>query len=183
MDPGRIRVILFSFLPPCGVSVPGFGLQRQIDGEEEEAGGGGETPHLWVSLLPGKPCLAYLTPVSDDITRRSCPLTRTDSFQYPAWTQRQATGGVWWWWRVSEIMMTKNYSGRNTGMQFISAVNPRRPAGSPTQSPSADREGYICFCLLWMWFVSLPVFLICGTKKKGKKSFVAGRSGSWAFWV
>lgn len=62
--------------------------------ERQTRQGGGEPPppppHLWVSLLPRKPCLAYLTPVSDDITWQDCPLTMRDSLQCPAWTQRQA---------------------------------------------------------------------------------------------
>lgn len=141
---------------------------------ETDRQGGGEPPHLWVSLLPRKPCLAYLTPVSDDITCQDCPLTMRDSLQCPAWTQRQATGECMCVWvcvyvggGVSVITMTKNYWGRNTGMQFISSVNPRRSVGGPTQSSSSDREGYICFCLLCMWLVSLPVFpisakMLCG---------------------
>uniref|UniRef100_A0AAQ4R8D9 Presequence translocase associated motor 16 n=1 Tax=Gasterosteus aculeatus aculeatus TaxID=481459 RepID=A0AAQ4R8D9_GASAC len=36
------------------------------------------------SLLPRKPRLAYLTPVSDDVTRQGCPLTTRDSLQCPA---------------------------------------------------------------------------------------------------
>lgn len=34
---------------------------------------------------------------------------------------------------VSEIIMTKNYWGRNTGMKCIADVNPCRPVGSPAQ--------------------------------------------------
>lgn len=52
--------------------------ERQTD----RGGGEGEPPHLWVSLLPRKPCLAYLTPVSDDITRQDSPLTMRDFAQY-----------------------------------------------------------------------------------------------------
>ncbi|TMS15646.1 hypothetical protein E3U43_022108 [Larimichthys crocea] len=49
--------------------------ERQTDGEEESRCICG------FSLLPRKPCLAYLTPVSDDITRHDCPLTTRDSRQ------------------------------------------------------------------------------------------------------
>jgi len=129
VDPVRVRVILFSFLPP--LSVPGFrsAEERQTDG----GGGGGETPHLWVSLLPRKPCLAYITPVSNDITCQGCPLTTRYSLQWPAWTQRQAAVSVcvcvcvWERGGVSKITMTKNHWRRNKGM-FISAVNPHRPS-------------------------------------------------------
>lgn len=156
MDPGWIRVILFSFLPPCWVSVPGFDPQwRQTDRH-----GGGE--HLSASLLPRKPCLAYLTPVSDDITRQNRPLTTRDSLQYGAWTQRQDTGVCvrLWWLRITEA---------ETG---ISAVNPHRPVGSLTQLVLRQGGSY-CFSILCSLF----------SPSLEKKSFVAGRWGSCAFWV
>lgn len=59
-------------------------------GEETDRQGGGELLHLWVSLLPRKPCLAYLTPVSDDITGQDGPLRAGDSLHSSAWTQRQS---------------------------------------------------------------------------------------------
>lgn len=51
-----------------------------IDWEEESR------RYQWVSLLPRKPWLAYLTPVTDDITCQNCPVTMWDSLQYRAWT-------------------------------------------------------------------------------------------------
>ena len=71
--------------------------------------------------------------------------------------------------RLRDIMMTKNYWGRNAGTPLISAVNPRRPVGGPTPSWSPDREGYICFCLLWMRPVSLPVFPISSETLCGRE--------------
>lgn len=89
VDRGRIRVILFRFLQLRRVSVPGFDQQRK-DGQ---AGGRGAPPHLWVSLLPWKPCLAYLTPVLMTSHARIVHSEKFFSIQYPAWLQRQASGG------------------------------------------------------------------------------------------
>lgn len=64
------------------------------------------------SLLPWIPCLAYLTPVSADITGRDGPLRAGDPPQYPGWTLRRGQmcagwGGFWF-----QIMMTENFRGR-----------------------------------------------------------------------
>lgn len=53
--------------------------------------------HLLALLLPWKPCLAYLTPLSDDITCEVCPFTRqTTHFQYLTWRLSKTVcgGGV-----------------------------------------------------------------------------------------
>lgn len=118
--------------------------------------GGREPPHLWVSLLPRKPCLAHLTPVPDDIT---CPELFTHKERFSSMMSLDPDWFVWGW----------REGGTEAQMQVcgqISAVNNHRPVGSLTQNLSSDREGYICFCLLWMCLVSLPVFPISGLKKK-----------------
>lgn len=70
------------------------------------------------------------------------------------------------WWRgggvLSEIIMTKNYWGRNAGTLFSFAANPRRPSGSLTAQPHTAwvifvfvccdcglLVGFACFSHLW----------------------------------
>lgn len=164
----RIRVILFSFLPPRWVSVPGFDLQRRDrqTGRRRAAASVGFTVAtetvssllntcFWWHHMPG------LSTHNERFT--SMPSLNPETGHWWVCVRVCVVGGE----GVSVITMTKNYWGRNTGMQFISAVNPRRSVGGPPQSSSSDREGYICFCLLCMWLVSLPVFpisakMLCG---------------------
>lgn len=81
VDPGRIRVVLFiNQLSAVALSLwPCLRPAEERETDRRGGGGGGEPLHLWVSLLPRKPCLAFLTPVSDDITCQNCPLTTRDS--------------------------------------------------------------------------------------------------------
>lgn len=76
-------------------------------------------------------------------------------------------------------MVTKNYRGKNTGMQFMSAVGRRRAVGSLTQSSQSLLIFVFVNCERTQ-LVSLPVFLpvFPWEKKEGKKSFVARRWGS-----
>lgn len=92
--------VSFRFLQPRRVSVPGFDQQEE---ETDRGGGGGrgEPQHLWVSLLPWKPCLAYLTPVLVTSHARivHSKSEKFFSIQYPPGLQRQANGVcvcVWW---------------------------------------------------------------------------------------
>lgn len=79
----QLSAVVLSFVP-CST------CRGETDRQGGGRGGGGELLHLWVSLLPRKPCLAYLTPVSDDITGQDGPLRAGDSLHGSAWTQRQA---------------------------------------------------------------------------------------------
>lgn len=153
-DPCHIIQLSAAVLSLCPWLRPAEERQTDRQGEEEKP------PHLWVSLLPRKPCLAYLTPVSDDITCQDCPLT---SKRLSSALSLNPETGHWWGGGVSQIMMTKNYWGRNTGMQFISAVNP--------QTGRAVFVFVYCECSLLVCLFSTS---LC---------FVAGRWGSWAFWV
>lgn len=94
--------VSFRLLQPHRVSVPGFDQQEE---ETDRGGGGGrgELQHLWVSLLPWKPCLAYLTPVLVTSHARivHSKSEKLFSIQCPPGLQRQANGvcvcGVFFW--------------------------------------------------------------------------------------
>lgn len=75
----------------CAESLSLASTSRGATDKRRGGGGGGERRICGFSLLPWRPCLAYLTPVSDDITCPDCPLTMRDSLQSPAWTRRLAT--------------------------------------------------------------------------------------------
>lgn len=87
MDPRQDPCHIFQLSAVVLSSVPCSTCRGETD---RQGGGGGELLHLWVSLLPRKPCLAYLTPVSDDITGQDGPVRAGDSLHGSAWTQRQA---------------------------------------------------------------------------------------------
>lgn len=151
--------------------------ERQTD---KGGGGGGESPHLWVFAVATETVSSLLNTcfrwhhvqeLSTHDERASSILSlNPETGHWYVWVARREEGG-WGVWDNDDVRITEaDTQVCSSSLQWVLA--------GLMQSSSSDTEGYICFCLLRMWLVSLPFSPITG-----RKSFVAGRWGSWAFWV
>lgn len=119
MDPRRIRVLLFSFLLPCWVSVPGFNQQKR---DRQTGKRRRRRAATSVGFTVATETMSSLLNTCSWWHHAAGLSTHNEGFCLNPETGHR--GGEWGQ-GVSEVMTTDNYWGRHSGIQLSSAVIPK----------------------------------------------------------